>query len=189
MENTQSVQFADDQAEWYVSFGEKYRGPFRASEIYQKLLNKEVSWIDFCYREKDAAQNGGQWVRIADHAVFKSLQPEPPKPKPVVAAPPPPPRASEPEIKWFLFQNENQTGPYGTQELKRMILNQQVIQGAFVWQENFTDWKPFESVNELKVATPPPAPAATVASVVKISAPVPAPLIKARLRPAPKNLF
>ena len=167
MENTQSVQFADDQPEWFISVGEKYRGPFKPSEVYQKLLNKEISWIDYCYREKDAKSNGGQWVRIADHEVFKSLQPEPPRPKPpappAALTPPPPPKA-EPETKWFLFQNDVQTGPYAAQELKRMIANGQVPASAFVWQENFSEWKPVDSVAELKAAAPGAPPPARVAA-------------------------
>ncbi len=155
MENTNTIQFADDQAEWFVSVGEKYRGPFKASEVYQKLQAKELSWIDYCYREKE-----GQWIRLADHATFKALQPEAPKPKPTMA-PPPPPKQQVDETKWFLFQNEAQTGPYPTAELIRLSTAGQILPAAFVWQENFSDWKPFGEVSELKsVPQPPAAPAA-----------------------------
>lgn len=150
MENTQMVKFENDQAEWFVAVGEKYRGPMKASEIYQKLLDREFNWIDFCYREKE-----GQWVRIADHEVFKAHQPSPPKPKPTQAPPPVPKK--EDHIKWFLYQNENQTGPYPSSELKRLISTSQVQDSAYVWHEGFSEWKPVSEVPEFK-DTKPSAP-------------------------------
>lgn len=164
MENTNTIKFENDLAEWFVAVGEKYRGPFKASEVYQKLLDKEVSWIDHCYREKE-----GTWIRIADHEVFKALQPAPPKPKPTMA-PPPVPKVED-NVKWFLFQNENQTGPYGTHELKRLIGSGQVLELAYVWQEQYTEWKLVSEVNELKegrVGAPPlPRTAASSLSELK----------------------
>ena len=143
MENTNTIKFENDLPEWFVAVGEKYRGPFKSSEVYQKLLDKEVSWIDHCYREKE-----GQWIRIADHEVFKALQPAPPKPKPTMAPPPIP--KIEDTVKWFLFQNENQTGPFSTLELKRLVTSGQVLELAYVWQEKFTEWKLVSEVPELK---------------------------------------
>jgi len=165
MENTNTIQFPNDQAEWFLAFGEQFRGPFKAEEVYQKLQAGEVTWIDYVYREKE-----GQWIRLADQPVFKVLQSEPPKPKPTVAAPPPPPKKVEEEIKWFLFQNDAQTGPYPTSELKRLIGAGQVDASAYVWQEKFADWKPFSEVAELKAPPPPLAQA-----VPPAASPVPAP--------------
>ena len=152
MENTLTIQFENDQPEWFLAVGEKYRGPFKAAEVYQKLLDKEASWIDYCFREKE-----GEWVRIADHAVFKALQPAPPKPKPTMS-PPAPPVKVEDDIKWFLFQNDNQTGPYRTQELKRLVTTGQVLEAAYAWQEKFAEWKLVSELNELKEARAPGVP-------------------------------
>jgi len=143
MENTNTIQFPNDQAEWFLAFGEQFRGPFKAEEVYQKLQAGEVAWIDYVYREKE-----GQWIRLADHPVFTKSKP--PKLKPAVAAPPPPPKKVEEETKWFLFQNDAQTGPYPTSELKRLIGAGQVGASAYVWQEGFADWKPFGEVDALK---------------------------------------
>jgi hypothetical protein len=148
MENTNTIQFADDQPSFFISVDDKFRGPFKASEVYEKLQSKELSWIDYIYREKE-----GAWLRIADHETFKSLQAEPPKPKPMmppkVAAPPPPPKKVEDDIKWFLFQNDTQTGPYPTTELSRLIGAGQILATAYVWHDKFTDWKPYQEVTEL----------------------------------------
>ena len=105
MENTNTIHFPNDKAEWFYAVGENYRGPLKGEEIYQKLQSKELSWIDYIYREIE-----GQWMRIADHPAFKSLQPSPPKPKPSAVPPPPPSKQSD--VRWFLFQSEAQTGPY-----------------------------------------------------------------------------
>ena len=143
MENTMQIEFNSNEPNLFLAEGEGYIGPFRPSEVYEKLQGKEVSWVDHCYREAE-----GQWMRICDHPLFKMLQPEAPKPKPKVAAPPPPPKAMAPAVKWFLFQNETQTGPYPETELKRLIQVGQVMAGAFVWQEAFSDWKPIHEVPE-----------------------------------------
>ena len=165
MENTNTIEFPNDQAEWFIAFGESFKGPFKASEVYQKIQEKEVSWIDYCYREKE-----GQWIRIADQPVFKVLQPEPPKPKPVMA-PPPPPKKVEEDIKWFLFQSDAQTGPYAASELQRLASAGQIQESAFVWQEKFTDWKPFAEVSELKAPAAAPVPGMPSAPKLTTAAP------------------
>jgi hypothetical protein len=55
--------------------------------------------------------------------------------------------------------------------MKRLIGAGQVVDSAYVWQEQFTEWKPFRDVAELKTATPPPAPAAAAKPADKRSAP------------------
>lgn len=156
MENTNTVQFKDDEATFFLASGDSYVGPFRPSEVYKKLQDKEITWIDFCYREKE-----GAWVRLYDHPVFKTFQAVAPTPKPKTQAPPPPPQAVL-ETKWFLFQKDTQTGPYGAQELLRLTQAGQVDANAFVWQEAFTEWKPITDIPELKV-TSSPAKSETVA--------------------------
>jgi hypothetical protein len=147
MENTNTIRFPDDQPSFYLADGASYKGPFRPSEIYAMLESSQASWVDLCYREKE-----GQWMRIADHPVFKAVQAEPPKPPkpPVASAPPPPPKAPEPPTKWFVYQNDTQTGPYPTSEITRLLASQQIQTHAFVWQEKFTEWKPISQIDEFK---------------------------------------
>jgi hypothetical protein len=148
MENTNTIQFQDDQATFFLADGQSYKGPFNPSEIYSMIESKQVSWVDYCYREKE-----GAWVRIADHPVFKVVQAEPPKPKPKVAAPPPPPQAA-PAVLWFVFQNDTQTGPYSTSDVARLLSSNQIQSSAFVWQEKFTEWKPLNQVDDFKNVSP-----------------------------------
>ena len=139
-------QFGSDEAVFFVSLqGDSFSGPFRPSEIQKKLENREMTWVDYCYRESD-----GKWIRICDHPVFLGFQPEAPKPKPVtkVMPPPIPAEARMPKIRWFLFQNESQSGPYSEIELKRLIQTGQVLADSFVWQESFADWKALAQVPE-----------------------------------------
>lgn len=168
MENTNTIHFPNDKPEWFYAVGENYRGPFKGEEIFQKLQTRELSWIDYIYREQE-----GQWMRVADHPVFKSMQPAPPKPKPVMAPPPPP--AKQAEVRWFLFQNDTQTGPYVASELIRLKLAGQIADNAFVWQDQYNEWKAFGQVAELKAPagspTPPAAPSRPAAPTDKRSSP------------------
>ena len=152
MENTNTIQFQDDQATFFLADGAGYKGPFKPSEIYSMIDSKQASWVDYCYREKE-----GAWIRIADHPVFKAIQAEPPKPKPKVSAPPPPPAAAA-VVNWFIFQNDTQTGPFSTSDVSRLLTSQQILPNAFVWQEKFTEWKPLNQVDDFKsiVASPTP---------------------------------
>jgi hypothetical protein len=150
MENTNTIQFQDDQATFFLAEGQSYKGPFKPSEIYSMIDSKKASWVDYCYREKE-----GAWVRIADHPVFKAIQAEPPKPKPPVsAAPPPPPKAAE-SVKWFVYHNDAQTGPYSSADVSRLLASNQILATTFVWQEKFTEWKPLNQVGEFQTASAP----------------------------------
>jgi len=149
MENTMQNQFESDEAVFFISVqGDSVLGPFRPSEIQKKLENREVSWVDYCYRELES-----KWIRICDHPVFMKIQPEVPKPKPVVRVVPPPVPAEAriPRVRWFLFQNESQTGPYSEIELKRLVQTGQVSESSFVWQESFSDWKAIREVGEFSI--------------------------------------
>jgi hypothetical protein len=146
MENTKQNQFGTDEASFFISLqGDSFSGPFRPSEIQTKLENREIAWVDYCYRESE-----GKWIRICDHPVFISIQPEAPKPKPAgkVLPPPVPMEARKPRIRWFLFQSESQSGPYSEIEMKRLISVGQVFRDSFVWQDEFPDWKPILQVPE-----------------------------------------
>lgn len=170
MENTNTVQFENDQPEWYVAIGDQYKGPFKMSEIYQKLVEKEWTWVHYAYRESE-----GNWGRLCDQALLKALQPSMPKGKPVAPTPPLP--KLEDRFQWFLYQNDNQTGPYQTAEIKRLIASGQVLEQAHVWREGFENWQYVKDVKEL-FSTPsssapvvPPAPVVpTVSSVADAAA-------------------
>jgi hypothetical protein len=144
MENTNTPVFTEDQPEFFIPKGEGFQGPFRPSEIYQKVLSGNLSWMDHCYREKDA-----NWIRIADHPVFRDLKPEAPKSKPAAIPPPFSPKGAV-GIKWFLFLEGSQSGPYSESELERRIKTTQVSADAFAWNESMNDWKPLIELHPFK---------------------------------------
>jgi PilZ domain/GYF domain 2 len=151
MENTQQNRFGMDEATLFLAGnGDSFTGPFKPSEIFRKLENREIAWVDYCFREAE-----GKWIRICDHSLFLFFQPESPKLNPkIVATPPPvPAEAQRPRVKWFLFQNEIQTGPYPEIEIQRLIQTGQVTSDAFVWQEAFSDWKPIGEVSAFPIAS------------------------------------
>lgn len=164
MENTNTIQFQDDQATFFLADGQGYKGPYKPSEIYSMIESKQASWVDYCYREKE-----GAWMRIADHPIFKATQTEPPKPKPQVSAPPPPPKTTQSQTKWFIFQNDAQTGPYSTSDVARLMSTHQVSNQAFVWQETYTEWKPIHQVDDFKTGQPPSAPQAAKQATIEAS--------------------
>lgn len=138
MENTNQNPFHPDTPEFFLSQAGSPIGPYRPSEIHQRLLAKELAWVDYCYREQE-----DQWIRICDHPVFQPLQAAPP-PKPVlkkIVPPPSPLNRIPPEPKWFLHQGEVQTGPYPESEIKRWIQTGQVSSDAYVWQDSLPDWQ------------------------------------------------
>jgi len=147
MENTQTNRFEKDEAEFHLPSGTGFEGPFRPSEVQRRLESGEIRWVDHCYREAEG------WVRICDHAVFAVLKPPAPAGKPAIKAlpPPVPAEAMVPRVKWYLFQNETQTGPYPEIELKRLAATGQVSPEAYVWQEAFTDWKPISEISAFQV--------------------------------------
>jgi len=184
MENTNTIKFENDQPEWHIALGEHFKGPFKMSEIYQKLVDKELNWVQFAYREAD-----GHWVRLCDLMMLKALQPSMPKGKPVAPTPPLP--KIEDRYQWFLFQNDNQTGPYPTAEIKRLISSGQVLEQAHVWREGFENWQYVKDVKEL-YATAAPAPTAVppTAPVAQQAAPAAqtaAPVAAAAAKPAEKR--
>ncbi len=146
MENAAPNQFSKDEPVFFVFRGsDGAQGPLRPSELLRMLESREISWLDPCYREGES-----EWSRICDHAVFRALGPALPqsKPKPRVVPPPLPKEALLPKVRWFLFQNDSQTGPYPAPELVRMIRAGQVSEQAFVWEESFVDWVPLREVPE-----------------------------------------
>ena len=152
MENTQQNPFQPDLAEFHLVRGETSVGPFRPSEIHLQLIQKEIAWVDYCYRETE-----GQWLRICDHPVFRALQATPPSiPPPKKVVPPPSPlHRLPPELKWFVHQGDAQSGPYPESELKRWIRTGQVGADAFAWNDSLPDWVPVRAIPAFLDCLPP----------------------------------
>jgi len=59
----------------------------------------------------------------------------------------------------FLYQNNNQTGPFTDEQINQMVLSHQITPNTLAWKEGMKDWAPVSTlVNAPGLATPPPPP-------------------------------
>ncbi len=144
MDNSRNLRFPDDRAQFYLAQGGGYKGPFRPSELFEKIQAGQLNWSDHCFREQD-----GAWISISEHPVFKSLRSGSTS-KPSTAVPPPFKPKVGPSMKWYVFSNEIQTGPFETGMVLKGCTEGTIPSGAFVWNENYTDWKPIGEVDEFR---------------------------------------
>lgn len=189
MENTGKVlfpNFSDNQPQWYFAQGDRWVGPLTASDVYQKVLNQELSWADFVWKPGQAG-----WERICDLKTFQAAVPQLP-PKTVqkevkeavkeAAAPavrtaarrsvkaPAQPKAatdmpSEEKI-WFVYYNESQFGPFSASEVHRYLKIGKLNGRVFGWRDGMENWERLEKITdfgELSSAKKPPAGPKTAA--------------------------
>jgi len=149
MENTGEHPDQKDALEWYLSGVAGFTGPYRYSEVAAKLASREIGWADYCYPIQAA-----KWMRLVEVSEFSNLLPSEPKLRPGIPVPPPLPRKGAKPVKWFLFDQETQTGPYSEMELSALVSKGRVSTLAYVWQEEFQDWKVIKEVPEFVSLTP-----------------------------------
>lgn len=161
MENSGKVLFEGDQAnqpQWYVAQGEKWIGPLTADDVYQKVVNLEISWAHYVWK---AGQS--EWKRICDIESFQAAVPRVPTGKPDLKpvtkssvskkSPPPAPRpdkgapesAAEPK-EWFLHYNDSQYGPFSTSEIDRYLRVGKIHGKVHIWRDGIANWVRIDSV-------------------------------------------
>ena len=171
MENTGNVHFADDTPQWYIASGDAWVGPLAASDVYQKVLDQEITLAHFVWKPGQAA-----WQRICDTKTFQSAVPALPAAKPTVKKATPakrvaPPPAPSEEKTWFLFYNESQFGPFSDEEIHRFIKVGKVHKQVYAWQDGMEGWEKLGMIDEFtdafelapraaKTPAPPTAPRA-----------------------------
>lgn len=181
MENTGKVLFEDDVPQWYVAISDKPVGPLTASDVYQKVVNQEITWAHHVWKPGMAA-----WEKICDTKTFQAVVPTPP---PMPAMPPMPgakptvkqakkpphnvPKIVEEEKSWFLHYKDSQYGPFAESEVIRFLKVGKLHEKIHAWRNGMTDWETLASIDVFKDAcveakktrgetkvgpTPPPAP-------------------------------
>ena len=153
MENTGERPDQKEVSEWYLSGVAGFTGPYRYSEVAAKLASREIGWADYCYPIKAA-----KWIRLVEVSEFSGLLPAEPKIRPGMPVPPPLPKKTVKQVKWFLFDQETQTGPYSESELSALLSKGRVSRLAHVWQEEFQDWKVIKEVPEFESLSQEKAP-------------------------------
>jgi hypothetical protein len=184
MENTGQVLFQNDQPQWYIALGEKWVGPLLAADVYQQVLNQQITWAHYVWKPGEK-----EWKRICDTPTFQVVVPQLPtaqkdhpkkttttevkqasassptikKAAPRRAAPPPPFEELLQEQKtWFLYYNNSQSGPFSTDEIGRSLATGKIAPQVHAWTEGMANWQRIEQIAELKslvkAAGAPPAP-------------------------------
>src|SRR5690349_8051911 len=119
MENSDKIFFEDDSQCWYIALGERWMGPLKASEVYNKIQKRQLTWAHFVWRKGQS-----QWKRICDVKPFQGFVPQQPSHKPQVRT-----KTATQEVKrpqpepkiWYLYYNETQYGPFSHNELAHFL--------------------------------------------------------------------
>jgi membrane protease subunit (stomatin/prohibitin family) len=108
------------------------------------------------------AMNMGLGLAMAQRLSETLARPAPaapaaPTPSPVPASPPPLPAAT----RYFVAMSNQQTGPFGMDELQQQARDGQLARVTLVWTQGMADWTPAGEVAELSALfahLPPPLP-------------------------------
>jgi hypothetical protein len=144
------------QAEWFVAVGEKSVGPVTASEVYERVMAGELTWISYVW--KDGMPD---WQRVCDVPAFQAAVPPKPSAKPQTVPPGPPTKKIQPK-EWFLYFNESQHGPFGEDEIRGMAGVGKITEDAFAWKDGMSDWEKISTLstfgNVFKTSSTPSTP-------------------------------
>jgi hypothetical protein len=73
MENTGKVLFSDETPQWFVALGNQWIGPLAATDVYQKVMRQEITWVHYVWRKGQR-----DWTRICDTTEFQVSTPAAP---------------------------------------------------------------------------------------------------------------
>lgn len=157
MEN-RSAFGGQTQPEWFIAIGEKSVGPMSASEVYERVMSGELTWISYVWKE---GMNG--WERLCDVPTFQAAVPPPPAVKPQVQ-PPAPPSPKMQAKEWFLFFEEAQHGPFALDEVTGMAGVGKINSEVLGWKDGMSGWEKVGTLSTfsgLFAGTPPPVTTST----------------------------
>lgn len=150
MENTGKTLFADESAQWFIAVGDKWIGPLSASDVYQKILGQEIGWAHFIWKNGFA-----NWQRVCDVADFKAVAPHQPAQKPTVQPAKkvvPVTAKNADERSWFLFYNNQQTGPFSDLEIQSFLNRGKITSRVHAWRDGMGDWERIEKIKSFSSA-------------------------------------
>jgi hypothetical protein len=130
------------QAEWFIAIGDQSVGPMSASDVYDRVMAGELTWVSYVWKD-----GMGEWARIADVPTFKAAVPPPPALKPQALPPAPPPATKRLQTReWFLFYNDSQYGPFTEEEVQGLAGVGKITPESFVWKDGMSDWEKIGSL-------------------------------------------
>lgn len=166
MENSGKVLFGDETPQWYVAVGERWIGPLTAADVYEKILNHQITWAHYVWKKGQA-----EWKRICDTKTFQAMGPHEPDKhvvkevkqdvKPVVRqaasrspkAPAPPSKPQAESRIWYLYYNDSQYGPFSQDEIKRFLKIGKIHGKVHIWRDGMKNWDRLERVQEFQGGT------------------------------------
>lgn len=123
--------------------GDQSVGPLKAADIYNQLSQGKVTYLQYVWKPGMAA-----WARLADVPAFQVAAPQAPVAPPKPPAPPAPPVVVQ-KKEWFLFYQDQQTGPYTLDEARGVIGVQRLDSAAsFAWKEGLAGWSSLSELSE-----------------------------------------
>ncbi len=163
MENTAKLLLGEDgSAQWYLALGgEAWVGPLTSSDVYKKILSKEITWGHYLWKPGDL-----DWTRICDLPFFQATFPDRPgksmhskiqarlaeelslKQKTVQKAqqnkktPPPPPSIPDGPLEkiWYLHDEGSQLGPFSFEEVTRFLKINRIDPHVYAWRDGMANW-------------------------------------------------
>jgi len=160
MENSSHLLFGDDASEWYVALGERWIGPMKASEIYERIQTNQLSWAHFVWKKGQS-----EWKRICDTKAFQAAGPHQPAKavqkevqKTVVSHSKPAPQVEAvPQKIWFLYVNDAQTGPFSVVEVKHLLTTERITLQTHAWTQGMKGWERVGQIEQFQVAGAKPS--------------------------------
>jgi hypothetical protein len=175
MENTGKVLFAGEDAQtpqWFVALGKNWIGPLSAADVYEKVVNREITWAHFVWRKGQK-----EWQRLCEVPTFQSSVPAAPsetlkeavsersqellanrRAKANFLPVPPEPDENTQKI-WFLYFNETQYGPFSKGEIESYLSAGKIHSRVYAWKDGMKGWERIEKLIAFqKTATATPAP-------------------------------
>ncbi len=132
--------------EWFIAIGDKSIGPMSASEVYERVMAGELTWISYVWKEGMA-----DWQRLADVPTFQAAVPPPPSAKPKAGPPALPAKQIQPKV-WFLYFNESQYGPYAEDEVLGMAGMGKINSETFAWKDGMSDWEKISTLGNFSAS-------------------------------------
>jgi len=164
MENTGKILFEDDTKPlWFIALGDRWVGPLSATEVYEKILNQEITWAHYVWKS-----GLDDWKRICDVPTFQAAVPSRPAEDIQIevkeAAAPviktvsksgqktTPPKIPVKERTWYLYYNETQFGPFSFQEVCRFLKIGKIHGRVHAWETGMDDWEKLQDIDQFRAS-------------------------------------
>ncbi len=121
------------QSLFYVSHVGVQDGPFSLDDIVGRVQDGRLDKSDYIYDEA-----AGDWLILMAHPELSSKLMHDPLRKPT------PPAAEAPKAataeEWYVLKKEMRYGPFGIQEIVKLLQEKSVLDSDFIWRTGMKTW-------------------------------------------------